>query len=137
MVKEYCLEYFGRDIFSISKSKLLQVESKYITSFNNLIQSSRNIPFAPIKFHFHRDYKLDEKSINLLNEYLEFSKNNGNSEKTLSNKEMRIRNFMVDCDFKNISKNKILDYLNKRRSVMADVFYTIEIRLIKRFLFLL
>lgn len=134
MVKEYCLEYFGRDIFSISKSKLLQVESRYITSFNNLIQSSRNIPFAPIEFHYHRDYKLDEKSINLLNEYLEFSKNNGNSEKTLRNKELRIRNFMIDCDFENISKNKILDYLNKRRSVMADVSYTIEIRLIKRFL---
>ena len=37
MVYEYCQNYFGRDIYSIDKSKLSDCESRYISAFNNLL----------------------------------------------------------------------------------------------------
>ena len=113
---EYCRSYFERDIYSIDKTKLLQVEKRYITAFNNLIQSSNDIPFTKSTFHYHRDYKLDDYSLNRLDDYLKYSKENGNSEKTLLNKKLRIKNFIIDIDFKNINREKNVGVSFKKKS---------------------
>lgn len=134
MCFKYCKSYFGRDIFNIDNTNLLKVEKRYIVAFNNLIQSNNDIPFIKKDFHYRRDYKLDDYSLGLLNDYLKYSKDNGNSERTLENKELRLRNFIIDIDFKNITKEKVVSYLSKRKAEQGLIAYGIDIRLIRRFL---
>ena len=133
MCYKYCKDYFGKDIFNIDFKNLLKVEQSYIRAFNRLIQSNKNEPFEKFE-HFHRDFELDPLSQSLLNDYLQKCKEDGNGSRTLSNKEMRIRNFLIDIDFKTISKESTLAYLKSRRQVMTTVSYTIEMNLLRRFL---
>ncbi len=134
MVYKYCESYFGRDIFNIDKTNLLMVEKRYITAFNNLIQSNKDVSFKKVDFHYRRDYKLDDYSLNLLNDYLKYSREIGNSNKTLENKKLRLKNFIIDIDFKNITKEKVADYLSKRKAVLSMIAYDIDTRLIRKFL---
>lgn len=134
MCYEYCISYFKRDIYKVDRTDLLEIESRYITAFNNLIQSSKDIPFKKSNLHYRRDFILDERSERLLDEYLEVSKNNGNNERTILNKKLRIRNFMIDIDFPNINGDKVVDYLKRRKESKTLTSYTIEIRLIRAFL---
>lgn len=134
MCFKYCESYFGRNIFNIDNTNLLKIEKRYITAFNNLIQSNKDIPFTKKDFHYRRDYKIDDYSLNLLNDYLKYSRENGNGERTLENKELRLRNFIIDIDFKNINKDSVIAYLSRRKSEQGLTAYTIEIRLIRRFL---
>lgn len=134
MCLEYCREYFGRNIFDMDSSDLLKVEKRYITAFHNLIQSSRNIPFRKFSMHYRRDFILDDFSQNLLNEYIQKCIDNGNNNQTITNKKKVIRNFMIDIDFQNISKESIISYLEERRNKLNSITYTIDTRLIRRFL---
>lgn len=134
MVYEYCIEYFQRDIFSIDRTNLRPVERKYIIAFNNFIQSNRDIPFIQLNMHYHRDFVLDNHSQKLLDEYLNYCKADGNSERTLENKHLRIKNFIIDSDFSNLTKESLIDYLNKRNNDMNRIAYVIEMRLIRRFI---
>lgn len=134
MCFKYCESYFGRDIFNIDDSNLLKIERGYIIAFNNLILSSKDMPFIKKDFHFRRDYKLDDYSLKLLNDYLKFSKESGNNERTIENKTNRIRNFIIDIDFKNISQETVINYLRDRRTKQGLIAYNIETRLIRRFL---
>lgn len=134
MVYEYCQDYFGRDIYSIDRSKLRHCEQRYICAFNNLIQSNKNIPFKKFAIHYHRDFILDEDLSQLLDEYLKVSASEGNSERTLENKRSRIRNFLIDSNFKSITIESLHEYLNKRRTEMNKTSYVIEMRLIRKFL---
>ena len=70
----------------------------------------------------------------LLNDYLKFSKESGNNERTIENKKNRIRNFIIDIDFKNISQGTVINYLKDRRTKQGLIAYNIETRLIRRFL---
>lgn len=133
MCYKYCKDYFGKDIFNIDFKNLLKVEQNYIRAFNRLIQSSKNELFDKFE-HYHRDFVLDPLSQSLLNDYLQKCKEDGNGSRTLSNKEMRIRNFLIDIDFKTISKESTLAYLKSRRQIMTMVSYTIEMNLLRRFL---
>ena len=47
--------------------------------------------------------------------YLEKCKLDGNSEATLSNKQTRIRNFIIDSNFDSINKYSLKEYLNRRK----------------------
>lgn len=134
MCYEYCKEYFQRDIFAMSRNDLLQVEKRYISAFNNLIQSSKNIPFKEFDAHYHRDFKLDDKSQSVLDAYIEKCREDGNSDYTIKNKKLRIRNFMIDIDFINISKDAVITYLKMRRTKQGLIAYTIDTRLLRRFL---
>ncbi len=134
MCFEYCKSYFGRDIFNIDKTNLLKVEKRYIVAFNNLIQSNNDISFIKKDLHYRRDYKLDDCSLSLLDDYLKYSKDNGNGKRTLENKELILRNFIIDIDFKNITKEKAVSYLSKRKAEQGLIAYGIDIRLIRRFL---
>ena len=134
MVYEYCNEYFQRDIFSVDRTNLRPVERRYIIAFNNFIQSSKDIPFIQLNMHYHRDFVLDDNSQKLLDDYLDYCKSEGNGERTLSNKHLRIRNFIIDSDFSNLTKESLIDYLNKRNNDMNKTAYVIEMRLIRRFI---
>lgn len=134
MCLEYCREYFGRNIFDMDSNDLLKVEKRYITAFHNLIQSSRNIPFRKFSMHYRRDFILDDFSQNLLNEYIQKCIDNGNNNQTITNKKKVIRNFMIDIDFQNISKESIISYLEERRNKLNSITYTIDTRLIRCFL---
>lgn len=134
MVYDYCEDYFGKDIYVIDKCKLTQCEKRYVLAFNNLLQSNKNIPFKKLNYHYHRDFLLDHDANQLLEEYLKLSKEDGNSERTLENKRKRIRNFLIDSDFKSLTKESLRQYLNKRMTVMNKTAYVIEMRLIRRFL---
>ncbi len=134
MCFKYCKSYFGRDIFNIKNTDLLKVEKRYITAFNNLISSSKDIPFTKSNFHYHRDFELDDNSLRLLNDYLNHSIENGNGKRTLKNKELRIRNFLIDIDFKNITKEKVIAYLSNKKTQQGMIAYNIETRLIRGFL---
>ncbi len=134
MCFKYCESYFGRDIFNTENTNLLKVEKRYIIAFNNLISSSKDIPFTKSNFHYHRDFKLDDNSLKLLNDYLNRSIENGNGKRTLENKELRIRNFLIDIDFKNITKEKVIAYLSNRKTQQGMIAYNIETRLIRGFL---
>ena len=70
MVYEYCKDYFGRDIYSIDKSKLRDCECRYISAFNNLIKVYKGIPLKKNDTHFHLNQKLSHQTENLLNKYL-------------------------------------------------------------------
>ncbi len=134
MVYEYCNEYFQRDIFSVDRTNLRPLERRYIIVFNNFIQSSKDIPFARLNIHYHRDFVLDANSQKLLDEYLGSCKADGNSERTLSNKYLGIKNFIIDSDFSNLTKESLVNYLNKRNNDMNNVAYVNEMRLIRRFI---
>ncbi len=134
MCFDYCKSYFGRDIFNIEKTNLLKVEKRYVLAFNNLISSSKDIPFNRNKLHYHRDYQIDEHSLKLLNDYLLYSMELGNKDRTLENKKIRIRNFIIDIDFKNISKDSVIAYLSKRKTEQNYIANKIEILLIRNFL---
>lgn len=134
MIYEYCREYFGRDIYSIDLSKLRKCERRYILAFNNLLRASRNIPFDKNRFHHHRDYILSERSKKLLDGYLDQCIKDGNARKTLENKKMRIRNFIIDADFDSLTKESTVRYLEKRKNEIGEIAYTIDTRLIRRFL---
>lgn len=134
MVNSYCLDYFKRDIFSIENTNLLPIEKRYIIAFNNLIQSSKNIPFEKFNYYFHKEATLSEKSQKLLDGYIQKSIEDGNGERTIENKKLRIRNFLIDFDIDTKSKDDVVNYLTKRRNEMNLTAYTIEIRLIRRFL---
>ncbi len=133
MCHKYCKDYFGRDIFKMDFKNLLKVEQSYVRAFNRLIQSNMDEPFDKFE-HYHRDFKLDLLSQSLLDDYLQKCKEDGNSSRTLANKQKRIRNFLVDVDFKTITKESALAYIKSRRQVMINVSYTIEMNLIRRFL---
>lgn len=105
MVYEYCQNYFGRDIYSIDKSKLRDCEYRYISAFNNLIKVYKGIPLKKNNTHFHINQKLSHQTESVLNKYLEKCKLDGNSETTLSNKQTRIRNFIIDSNFDSINKD--------------------------------
>lgn len=134
MVYEYCQDYFGRDIYAIDKSKLLICERKYIYAFNNLIKVNKGIPLKKNDIHFHLNQKISHQTERLLNKYLEKCKLEGNSETTLSNKKLRIRNFIIDSNFDSINKDSLKEYLNKRKKEMGKTAYVIDMRLIRRFL---
>ena len=86
MVYEYCIEYFGRNIFLLENSNLLDVEKRYIRAFNKLIQSNNDIIFEKYNKHYYADYCLSERSNTILNEYLINCKEHGNSSRTIDNK---------------------------------------------------
>ena len=92
-------------------SNLIQVQKRYLKAFSILIQCSRNMPLKKLNRHYHRDFILDDRSQRLLDEYIQKCMEDGNSETTINNKKMRIRNFMIDIDFKNISKDSVVLYL--------------------------
>ena len=133
MIYEYCKDYFGRDRYAIDKSKLRNCECRYITAFNNLIKVSKGNPLKKNDIHFHLNHKISHQSEKLLNKYLEKCRLDGNSETTLSNKKLRIRNFIIDSNFDSINKDSVKDYLNKRKK-MGKTAYVIDMRLIRRFL---
>lgn len=135
MAYEYCKEYFGRDIFSLNRRQLIPIENRYKIAFNNFIQSSLDIPFKKQNFHFHKNFILSDKCEKMLEEYLTNCKANGNSERTILNKSKRIKNFFIDSDFENLTVDKLKEYLKKRISSTARISCTIEIRLIKSFIF--
>lgn len=134
MVYEYCQNYFGRDIYSIDKSKLRDCEYRYISAFNNLIKVYKGIPLKKNNTHFHINQKLSHQTESVLNKYLEKCKLDGNSETTLSNKQTRIRNFIIDSNFDSINKDSLKEYLNRRKKEMGKTAYVIDMRLIRRFL---
>lgn len=134
MCHEYCKDYFEKDIFSMDFSNLIQVQKRYLKAFSILIQCSKNMPLKKLNRHYHRDFILDDRSQRLLDEYIQKCMEDGNSETTINNKKMRIRNFMIDIDFKNISKNSIVLYLKKRKAKQNLTTYAIDTRLIRRFL---
>lgn len=134
MVDDYCLDYFKRDIFSIENTNLLPIEKRYIIAFNNLIQSSKDIPFEKYNYHFHQEAAISEKSQRLLDGYIQKSIEDGNCERTIDNKKIRIRNFLVDFDIDTKSKDDVINYLTKRKNEMNLTAYSIEVRMIKRFL---
>ena len=134
MVYKYCNEYFQRDIFSIDRTNLRPIEIKYIIAFNNFIQSSKDILFIKLNLHYHRDFILDDNSQKLLDEYINYCKSEGNGERTLLNKYQIIKNFIIDSDFSNLTKESLNDYLNKRNNDMNKTSYVIEMRLIRRFI---
>ena len=134
MCHEYCKDYFEKDIFSMDFSNLIQVQKRYLKAFSILIQCSRNMPLKKLNRHYHRDFILDDRSQRLLDEYIQKCMEDGNSETTINNKKMRIRNFMIDIDFKNISKDSVVLYLKKRKAKQNLTTYAIDTRLIRRFL---
>lgn len=134
MVYEYCEKHFERNIFEIESTNLLVVEKMYVNAFKKLIQSSKDIPFIKSNIHFHQNFILDERSESLLAAYLKKCKEDGNSVCTLSNKKERIRNFMIDVDFSNLTVDKLTQYLRNRKESTSLVAYTIDTRLIKRFM---
>ena len=74
---EYCQNYFGRDIYSIDKSKLRDCEYRYISAFNNLIKVYKGIPLKKNNTHFHLNQKLSHQTESVLNKYLEKCKLEG------------------------------------------------------------
>lgn len=58
----------------------------------------------------------------------------GNGETTINNKKTIIRSFMIDIDFQNINKKSVAQYLTKRKNKQGPITYTIDVRLIRRFL---
>lgn len=92
------------------------------------------MPLKKLNRHYHRDFILDDRSQRLLDEYIQKCMEDGNSETTINNKKMRIRNFMIDIDFKNISKDSVVLYLKKRKAKQNLTTYAIDTRLIRRFL---
>ena len=134
MCREYCKEYFGKDIFSTDFNQLIKIEQRYIKAFQNLVQSSRDISFKQFDRHYHRDYILDEKSQRLLDDYIQKCIEDGNSTRTINNKKMRIRTFMIDIHFQSISKDSVILYLKNYMTKCNHITYTIDNRLIRRFL---
>ncbi|MGM9881638.1 MAG: tyrosine-type recombinase/integrase [Bacilli bacterium] len=134
MIYQYCTSYFNRDIYKIPKEKLLKVERTYIIAFDRLIQSNNDIPFEILNVHYRKDFIISDRSESLLDGYLSNCKNDGNCIRTLNNKRLRIRNFIVDSDFDNLSKETAIQYLSSRKNDMSLVSYAIEMRLIFRFL---
>ena len=134
MVYEYCIEYFGRNIFLLENSNLLDVEKRYIRAFNKLIQSNNDIIFEKYNKHYYADYCLSERSNTILNEYLINCKEHGNSSRTIDNKYHRIKRFIIDVDFDNITSEKANHYLENLRNRQNDIAYNILVRLIRNFL---
>ena len=134
MVYDYCLEYFGRDIFIIPKNKLIPLEKRYKVAFERFINISKG--FLPNKYenHYIRDYKLSKRCQRLLDDYILFSEQEGNSNETIKNKRRRIKTFMVQSDFEHLNKETVIEYLKERQKVMCKIAYSIETRLIRRFL---
>lgn len=134
MVYSYCMDYFGRDIFTLKNNQLVPIERRYKLAFNNLIQSGKDLPFNKVDFHFHRDFVLSNHCKKLLDDYIIYCKENGNSNYTLSNKFYRIKNFIIDVDFENITVEKAKKYLTEKHNKMNKISYAIEIRLIAAFI---
>lgn len=134
MCHEYCKDYFEKDIFNMDFSDLIQVQKRYLKAFSILIQCSRNMPLKKLNRHYHRDFILDDRSQKLLDEYIRECIKDGNSETTINNKKTRIRSFMIDIDFQNINKKSVAQYLTERKIKQGSIAYTIDIRLIRRFL---
>ena len=53
MCFKYCESYFGRNIFNIDISNLIIIERRYVLAFNNLILSSKDIPFIKKSPYLH------------------------------------------------------------------------------------
>lgn len=134
MIHKYCLDYFKRDVYSTERCKLSQEEKKYIKAFERLLQVSNGIPIVKNHRHNQRKFTLSSRSQSLLDGYLDKCKNDCNSYRTLQNKEMRIKRFLIDSDFDNLTKETCLEYLENRRKETKLISYSIEIRLIFRFL---
>lgn len=134
MVLNHCMDHFQRDIYSIDSRKLSQMEKRYIVAFRYLIQCSKDIPIAKNSIKYKRDFVLSERSQILLNGYLEKCKNNGNSHRTLRNKEREIKNFLIDSDFDHITKESCLEYLKNKRNSVKPISYSVQMGLIFHFL---
>lgn len=134
MIHKYCLDYFKRDVYSIERCKLSQEELKYLKAFECFLQVSKGIFVVKNHRHYQREFTLSSRSQSLLDGYLDKCKNDCNSYRTLQNKEMRIKRFLIDSDFDNLTKETCLEYLESRRKKTKLISYSIEIRLIFRFL---
>lgn len=131
MVFKYCLDYFNKDIFKNTKTNLSINEKRYIKAFERLIQSNNNIPF---KKYDSTPKQLSNKSFILLEEYIEHCRNDGNSVATIENKYTKIKKFMIDINFDNISSEACVNYLNNEKNRISYIEYSIKMRMIRRFL---
>lgn len=134
MVYNYCLDYFNKDIFNTPKNKLVPVERRYRIAFIYLINMNKDILPDKFNYHYVRNYKLSERCQRLLDNYIQFSEQEGNSKITIRNKRMRIKFFMVHSDFDHLTKDSIVNYLIQRQKNMCKIAYSIDARLIRRFL---
>ena len=133
LCRKYCEECFGRNIFDYPSKYLLKTEQNYLRAFNRLIQSSKDESFKKFEHH-HLKCMINQSSVLLLDNYLQKCKDDGNSTITLLNKEKIIRNFMIDIDFKNITKSSIIEYVGIRKKAITFHSYAHEMNMIFRFL---
>ena len=134
MVFEYCEDLFKKDIFTLPKNKLLPIERRYRIAFNNLLDIYNGNQLKKVNYHYMRDLELSNNCQMILDDYILYSEEKGNSKRTIKNKEERIKHFLVYSDFDNITTTKIEDYLKERRRSLSNVSYTIDMNLIHQFL---
>lgn len=134
MIHKYCVEYFERDIYSTESCKLSREEQKYLKAFDCLLRVSNASSVVKNHRHYRREFTLSSRAQSLLDRYLDKCKNDCNSYCTLQNKETKIKRFLIDSDFDNLTKETCLEYLENKRKEMKLISYSIEVRLIYRFL---
>lgn len=135
IIYDFCFKLFKHDIFNCPKSNLTPKEQSYRRAFQKLINYNKGLHLQPIStIHYHRDFLLDDNTLNLLENYVQKSKEDGNCERTLQNKRSRLRNFIIDSGFPNLTIDTVKEYLNNKKSKTSLIAYVIDIRLIRRFL---
>ena len=120
-------------IYSLFQRISYPVEKRYKVAFERLINISKGVFSYKYEAHYVRDYKLSDRCQRLLDDYILFSEQEGNSNETIKNKRLRIKGFMVQSDFDHLNKESVIKYLKEKQKVMRKTAYSIQMRLIKRF----
>lgn len=131
-IYKHCESYYGRNIILEETYLLTTNELRIKKNLLELIYFKTTDQFHSVPMFKNKD-KLDDYSLMLINEYLDYLRNNGLRETTIIKKYSMLSYFLKNYRIKELNDDSIIDYLSSRNK-NNPYASRLEINNIKRFL---
>lgn len=135
-VYKHCESYYGRNIILEDQYQLTADESRIKRVLLELLYFREYGKFHNVPLFRNADL-LNDYSISLINEYLDYLRENGLKDTTLARKNAILSIFLKSIDIEELSEEKILNYISSRTEGKDPYSARLEINNIKRFLIFL
>ena len=135
-VYKHCESYYGRNIILEDQYLLTSAESRIKRVLLELLYFKEYEKFHNVPFFRNTDL-LDDYSITLINEYLDYLRENGLKDTTLVKKNAILSRFLKNISIEELSENGIVEYISLRTEGKDPYAGRLEINTLKRFLIFL
>ena len=135
-IYRHCESYYGRNIIQEDHYLLTHDEARIKRVLLELLYFKQYGEFHNVPVTKNVDI-LDEYSISLINEYLDYLKENGLKDTTIVKRNTLLSLFLKNCRIRELDEKQVLDYIASRTDGSDPYAARLDINAVKRFLIFL